>query len=102
MNIGLIDVDGHSGFPNLAQMKLSAYHKSIGDSVERWDGLKHYDKVYMSKVFTFTPDEETWINADEVVRGGLVIKTIPPCRKKWRIFSPTTAFIQTATMRLAS
>lgn len=68
--IGLIDVDGHSGFPNLAQMKISAYHKQVGDHVERWDGLKHYDKVYMSKVFTFSPDEETIINADEVVRGG--------------------------------
>lgn len=32
-NIGLIDVDGHNGFPNLALMKLSAWHKSVGDSV---------------------------------------------------------------------
>lgn len=29
MNIGLIDVDGHN-FPNLALMKLSAWHKSQG------------------------------------------------------------------------
>ena len=28
MNIGLIDVDGHN-FPNLALMKLAAYHKQI-------------------------------------------------------------------------
>lgn len=34
MKIGLIDVDGHN-FPNLPLMKLSAYHKSIGDSVDR-------------------------------------------------------------------
>ena len=33
-NIGLIDVDGHNGFPNLALMKLSAWHKSVGDGVE--------------------------------------------------------------------
>lgn len=78
MNIGLIDVDGHSGFPNLAQMKISAYHKSQGDNVERWDGLKHYDKVYMSKVFTFTQDEDTCINADEVVRGGTGYKDYTP------------------------
>lgn len=78
MEIGLIDVDGHSGFPNLAQMKLSAYHKYIGDSVERWDGMKHYDRVYMSKVFTFTPDEETCINADEVIRGGTGYKDYSP------------------------
>lgn len=35
MNIGLIDVDGHN-FPNLALMRLSAYHKVRGDSVECW------------------------------------------------------------------
>lgn len=69
MKIGLIDVDGHN-FPNLALMRLSAYHKTRGDNVEWWDGFRHYDKVYMSKVFTFTPDMDTCINADEIVRGG--------------------------------
>ena len=34
MKIGLIDVDGHSGFLNLALMRLSAYHKARGDEVE--------------------------------------------------------------------
>lgn len=38
--------------------------------MEWWDGFRHYDKVYMSKVFTFTPDMDTCINADEIVRGG--------------------------------
>lgn len=70
MNIGLIDVDGHSGFPNLALMKLSAHHKQAGDDVEWWNGLEHYDRVYMSKVFTFTPDIDVVINADEVIQGG--------------------------------
>ena len=71
MKIGLIDVDGH-GFPNIPLMKLSAYHKSIGDSVEWYQPLfsGHCDKVYMSKVFSFTPDYEYFIDADEVVRGG--------------------------------
>ena len=69
MKIGLIDVDGHN-FPNLALMRLSAFHKLRGDDVEWWDGFRHYDKVYMSKVFTFTPDMDTCINADEIVRGG--------------------------------
>ena len=68
-NIGLIDVDGHN-FPNLPLMKISAYHKQMGDDVEWWLPLNHYDKVYVSKVFTFTPDIETCINADEVVYGG--------------------------------
>lgn len=67
--IGLIDVDGHH-FPNLALMKLSAWHKAEGDSVEWWNGFEHYDKVYMSKVFTFTPDVDTVIDADEIIRGG--------------------------------
>lgn len=69
MNIGLIDVDGHN-FPNLALMKLSAYHKTQGDTVEWYSGIEHYDKVYMSKVFTFTPDDGRVIQANEVVRGG--------------------------------
>lgn len=69
--IGLIDVDSHN-FPNLALMKISAYHKSIGDRVEWWNGLKHYDRVYMSKVFdeTYSDDMEFCINADEVIKGG--------------------------------
>lgn len=69
MKIGLIDVDGHN-FPNLPLMKLSAYHKSLGDKVDWWNGLEHYDMVYMSKVFTDTPDCEFAIQADEVIRGG--------------------------------
>jgi hypothetical protein len=67
--IGLIDVDGHN-FPNLATMKISAWHKGQGDDVEWYDGLSHYDKVYVSKVFSFTPDWIEHINAGEVVRGG--------------------------------
>ena len=46
MNIGLIDVDGHSGFPNLALMRLSAWHKARGDAVEWWDGFKVYDRTW--------------------------------------------------------
>lgn len=71
MKIGLIDVDSHN-FPNLALMKLSAYHKQRGDQVEWWNGFLHYDRVYMSKVFdtTYSPDMDFVINADEVVRGG--------------------------------
>lgn len=70
MKIGLIDVDGHNGHPNLALMRLSAWHKAQGDAVEWWSGLEVYDRVYMSKVFTFTPDVDTVIRADEVIRGG--------------------------------
>ena len=53
-------------------MKLSAYHKSIGDSVQWYEPMfsGHMDKVYMSKVFTFTPDYEYCIDADEIIKGG--------------------------------
>lgn len=69
MKIGLLDVDGHN-FPNLALMKISAWHKQKGDQAERFFPMNHYDKVYMSKVFDFTPDFETCINADEIIKGG--------------------------------
>lgn len=69
MNIGLIDVDGHN-FPNLALMKISAWHKAQGDNVEWWWGFGQYDRVYMSKVFSFSEDVPDPINAKEVIRGG--------------------------------
>ena len=69
MKIGLISVDGRN-FPNLALMKLSAYHKSIGDQVSWHSGIEYYDRVYMSKVFAFTADYGYVIQADEVVKGG--------------------------------
>lgn len=71
MNIGLIDVDGHN-FPNLALMKISAWHKSQGDNVEWWFGLNQYDRVYMSKVFdeTYTPDILEPCNTKEIIKGG--------------------------------
>ena len=43
MNIGLLPVD--SSYPNLALMKISAYHKARGDSVEWYNPLCCYDKV---------------------------------------------------------
>lgn len=70
MQIGLIDVDGHNGFPNLALMKIGAWHREHGDNVAWWNGFLHYDRVYLSKVFTFTQDCDTIINADEIITGG--------------------------------
>ena len=71
MRIGLVDVDGKN-FPNLVLMKLSAFHKQQGDSVEWYEPMfsGHFDKVYLSKVFSFTPDFDYPIDADEVERGG--------------------------------
>ena len=71
MRIGLIDVDGHN-YPNLPLMKISAWHKSVRDSVEWYSPMfsGHMDKVYASKVFSFTQDYEYFIDADEVEYGG--------------------------------
>jgi hypothetical protein len=71
MKIGLIDLDSHN-FPNLPLMKLSAWHKSKGDSVEWYNTVfsGHMDKVYVSKVFSSSPDYEYFIDADEIVGGG--------------------------------
>lgn len=69
MKIGLIDVDSHN-FPNLALMKISAYHKKLGDKVEFVNFFEEYDKVYKTKVFTFSDDDYTVINAKEVIQGG--------------------------------
>ena len=69
MRIGLVDVDGHN-FPNIALMKLSAWHKRRGDTVEFADpAVRRYDKVYMSKVFTFSRDCTAHYDC-EVVRAG--------------------------------
>lgn len=50
MRVGLIDVDGHN-FPNIPLMKLSAWHKQQGDTVEWYEPLfsGHMNRVYMSK-----------------------------------------------------
>lgn len=69
MNIGLIDVDGHN-FPNLALMKISAHHKAKGDQVEWAIPMLKYDIVYQSKVFDFSPDENTCIQCEQLIKGG--------------------------------
>ncbi len=70
MKIGLIDVDGHH-YPNFALMKLAAWHRAHGDEVEWADAMfgSEYDRIYRSKIFTFTPDDNTpW--KCEVINGG--------------------------------
>ena len=82
MKIGLLDVDGHN-FPNLALMKISSYHKACGDDVE-WaiPMMQHYDRIYASKVFTFTQEfNPLEYSADEVIKGGTgydIASKLPP------------------------
>lgn len=68
MRIGLVAVD--SKHPNLALMKISAYHKNNGDHVEWLDSDSRYDIVYMSKIFNYTPDFDGAIHADRILKGG--------------------------------
>lgn len=72
MLIGLIDVDGHN-FPNLCLMKLSSYHKSLGNTVE-WHSpnTSMYDIVYMSKIFSdeYSKPVSEPLNTKEVIKGG--------------------------------
>lgn len=68
MRIGLHDGDSQTDFPNYALMKISAWHKARGDSVEWWNPLLPYDRVYSSKVFTFT--EECLYLPPDAIKGG--------------------------------
>jgi len=65
--VGLHDGD-KTRFPNLALMKISAYHKARGDQVEWFMPIGNYDKVYSSKVFTFSPDNP--FLPKDTIKGG--------------------------------
>lgn len=71
MNIGLVDVDSHN-FPNLPLMKISAYHKSKGDTVEFCQPILKYDRIYVSKVFgdEYSQENPVCLQADEIIYGG--------------------------------
>lgn len=60
MTIGIHDSEKEhfkkKTFPNYALMKIAAYHKQKGDTVEWWDASKAYDRVYSSKIFDFTKE----------------------------------------------
>lgn len=67
--IALHDSD-RTRFPNLPLMKLSAWHKAQGDTVEWFIPLMNdsYDRVYSSRVFSFTAEEPNLPH--DVVKGG--------------------------------
>lgn len=79
MKIGLHDAEKkyvkNKTFPNLALMKISAWHKAVGDTVEWWNPLYRYDRVYSSKVFDFTPDDPYL--PEDAIRGGTGYRDIP-------------------------
>lgn len=71
MKIGLLDIDGHN-FPNVALMKIADWHRLRGDYVEWAIPLLEYDRIYASKVFTFSPDivGTKHYRAKEIICGG--------------------------------
>lgn len=78
--IGLHDAEkeyfkNEKTFPNYALMKISAWHKAQGDHVEWWMPLYHYDLVYSSKIFDFTP-ENPYLPED-AIRGGTGYRDLP-------------------------
>lgn len=66
--VALWQLDGK--LPNLALMKIAGYHEAIGDQVQWYEGELFaglYDRIYVSKIFSFTPTPELPQNA---VIGG--------------------------------
>ena len=68
--IGLVDADllnGGTRHPNLVLLKIAGY---LNDNGIKFDliidpnaDIDEYDYIYMSKVFTFTPDPPLYVNA---------------------------------------
>lgn len=59
--IAILQVDGEkymgTRFPNMALMQITSYHESQGDKVEWYEGnlfADQYDKIYASKIFSFS------------------------------------------------
>ena len=78
MKIGIADADlinrKNHRFPNLACMKISGYHKELGDEVILVTDFGidpiMFDRLYISKVFTDTPVAEWILDRPNVVCGG--------------------------------
>lgn len=72
MKIRLVDIDGK--MPNLALMKISTFYKQFGHDVAwhnpLFDNSVGFDKLYISKLFNFSPNYQ-YVPADvEVFKGG--------------------------------
>lgn len=66
-------------FPNLALMKLSAYHKAKGDEVFLNFPLQPVDKAYASCVFTWNARRSDGLSPDVVIGGsGISMKAELP------------------------
>lgn len=76
MKIGIIDadlLDNGTRHPNLALMKISGFNKELGHDVillTSYSELDLYDKVYISRVFSFTNVPDGITTLPNVVIGG--------------------------------
>jgi len=78
MNIGIIDadlLDNGTRHPNLALMKISSHLKQLGNTVNllksyETDLFYNYDKIYLSKVFTFTKHPDLRSIHSNLIYGG--------------------------------
>lgn len=70
MKIRLLAID--SKMPNIAIMKISTYHKQLGDDVDWYDPMfDMYDTnlLYESRLFDFTPEYEYYPSC-KIIKGG--------------------------------
>ena len=72
MRIGLIAVDGRGGFPNLALMRLSTWHKRQGDAVDWWNGFERYDRVWLAAVYLLSAHAGLWQKTIAAVTPGQI------------------------------
>ena len=77
MKIGLVDadlMDNGTRHPNLALMKIAGFYKENGHDVEliynSYEEVKEYEKVFISKVFTFSNVPDWVLNLETVTIGG--------------------------------
>lgn len=76
LKIGIVDadlLDNGTRHPNLALMKISGFYKSQGHLVtllKSYNDLNSFDKVFVSKVFTFTNVPEGIASLPNVEIGG--------------------------------
>lgn len=69
MIVGLFDLD-RTGFPNVALMKLSAWHKAQGDTVLPLNSGERADRRYGSAVFSWNRRKAAALTAIGAIVGG--------------------------------
>ena len=81
MKIRLLQLDGK--FPNIALMKISTYYKRKGFDVGWYEPIRdlyNTDKLFVSKIFEFTPKYLYYPYDCEIEKGGTgfdIYKTLP-------------------------